>query len=593
MSIDLSYSETESWLPAMGKESFYFLGKYLPEGKSETESFIDLIEEQVNDVNYFTYELGLDDFLDYYLKGACFQELGFMFYDREGYYPEGKILSHLKGQKAKGVILNIPEVLLLPYFSYYSYDKHPYHDLWIEQYDKNDVRKIQKGDILLPNASWYYGLGSELDNPVLDENVISINEIAPVANYNRMLETLAKTKGYPNASYPNSTGWYVGNFASNAYERLFTNLKNVLSFYGNMLGVRAVLWHQGESETKTQLTQVANGVYTGQGTVPSGYSINNYSSRLLDIINETREILPGLGWAISKVSLTAETRISDNKRLYNIINSASNVLISSPATSGYALSSTPVSGSVLTQQTNLQSSNSSFVKWFTQNSDNYAYPTSGTNNRNTNDYVHFSVAGLNSMATDAYNNRTSFLSLTPVLNTPPPNLTLTRVGTQLYTVNVVPSLAGMSYVHKQWNQYDAFNSYSDYNQTLANNTSSFTANACGGFVKDNFGRIHIIPSLFFQVGGARISSSEMTASKVYPNPVNESSVIELFTENGIVTLEFFTENGLILETLTFEDLDSGKNVIKVPIEKLKSQKVVYLHITKSNNEKEAIRLLMD
>lgn len=198
LSLDLSLDDTKNWLPGMGKESFSFLGKYLPEGEKTSRSYVSMIEEQLKDVSFFAYELGFDDFLDYYLKGAYAQDLSFMYFDREGYFPENKILTNLKSQKAKGVILNVPEILLLPYFSYYRYDNHQYHDIWIEQYDKNDVRKLQKGDILLPNdPSWYFGLGSERDNPVQDENVITINEIASVNNYNRMLGQLADHNGFP------------------------------------------------------------------------------------------------------------------------------------------------------------------------------------------------------------------------------------------------------------------------------------------------------------------------------------------------------------------------------------------------------------
>lgn len=198
IALDLSYNQTENWLPLMGKESFSFLSKYLPEGKETDLSYSELVESQIENASFFTYELGFDDFLDYFRKGGLGQDLSFVYYDREGYYPENKILSGLKKKEAKGVVLNIPEVLLLPYFTYYRYDNHRYHDLWIEHYDKNDVRKIDKGDILLPtDVSWYYGLGNERDNPVLDENVISVNEIASVSNYNRMLEQLAKQNGFP------------------------------------------------------------------------------------------------------------------------------------------------------------------------------------------------------------------------------------------------------------------------------------------------------------------------------------------------------------------------------------------------------------
>ncbi|UFH55283.1 sialate O-acetylesterase [Spirosoma sp. KNUC1025] len=73
----------------------------------------------------------------------------------------------------------------------------------------------------------------------------------------------------------------------------YTNLKNVLSYYASVAGVRAILWHQGESEV---------------GDATSG-SIPLYASRLDSLIQKTRQDFGGrnVPWLVARTSFDGNT----------------------------------------------------------------------------------------------------------------------------------------------------------------------------------------------------------------------------------------------------------------------------------------------
>ncbi|CAN5667666.1 hypothetical protein BH09BAC4_BH09BAC4_36250 [soil metagenome] len=69
----------------------------------------------------------------------------------------------------------------------------------------------------------------------------------------------------------------------------YTNLKNVLTYYASMAGVRAILWHQGEAE------------YNFGGT---NTSVPFYADRLTALINKSRQDFGGrnIPWLVARVS---------------------------------------------------------------------------------------------------------------------------------------------------------------------------------------------------------------------------------------------------------------------------------------------------
>ena len=71
----------------------------------------------------------------------------------------------------------------------------------------------------------------------------------------------------------------------------YTNLKNVLQYYGSMAGVRAILWHQGEAE----------------GDVASS-DIPQYADRLKAVITKSRQDFAGrnIPWMVARVSFNGQ-----------------------------------------------------------------------------------------------------------------------------------------------------------------------------------------------------------------------------------------------------------------------------------------------
>ncbi|MDZ7933542.1 MAG: hypothetical protein U5M51_00910 [Emticicia sp.] len=70
-----------------------------------------------------------------------------------------------------------------------------------------------------------------------------------------------------------------------------------LGLYGNILGAKSVLWHQGERDSQ---------ILAGYGNPPSNIITNNYNAYLSELIDYSRSNtgLTGLPWFVSKVSYT-------------------------------------------------------------------------------------------------------------------------------------------------------------------------------------------------------------------------------------------------------------------------------------------------
>ncbi|MET7259356.1 T9SS type A sorting domain-containing protein [Dyadobacter fermentans] len=83
----------------------------------------------------------------------------------------------------------------------------------------------------------------------------------------------------------------------------FGHLRLALNYYIAQLGVRAVLWHQGESDN-----------YLEQ---PGDNTYNRYLSALWDVVNASRNVTgkPNLGWVVARASrftVNGATRVSAN-----------------------------------------------------------------------------------------------------------------------------------------------------------------------------------------------------------------------------------------------------------------------------------------
>jgi Carbohydrate esterase, sialic acid-specific acetylesterase len=80
----------------------------------------------------------------------------------------------------------------------------------------------------------------------------------------------------------------------------YRGLKTALNYYGGMLGARAVIWHQGESDTKLR------------AETPPSPDAANYTGKLQNVIDKTRlHFNANLSWAISRVSrFTANSNVT-------------------------------------------------------------------------------------------------------------------------------------------------------------------------------------------------------------------------------------------------------------------------------------------
>lgn len=109
----------------------------------------------------------------------------------------------------------------------------------------------------------------------------------------------------------------------------YSNLSAVLSYYGINLGVRAVLWMEGETENLLNLDAIANGL-----TPP--VTIDNYLDNLRRLVKRTRKDLGNnkLAWIVARTSYSSQLNCANQNTLppspSPIIVNAQNQAISDP-----------------------------------------------------------------------------------------------------------------------------------------------------------------------------------------------------------------------------------------------------------------------
>ena len=109
----------------------------------------------------------------------------------------------------------------------------------------------------------------------------------------------------------------------------YSNLSNVLSYYGINLGVRAVLWMEGETQSLLNLDAIANGL-----TPP--VTIENYLDNLRRLVKRTRQDLGNnkLAWVVARTSYSSQLNCANPNTLppspSPIIVNAQNQAISDP-----------------------------------------------------------------------------------------------------------------------------------------------------------------------------------------------------------------------------------------------------------------------
>ncbi len=109
----------------------------------------------------------------------------------------------------------------------------------------------------------------------------------------------------------------------------YSNLSSVLSYYGINLGVRAVLWMEGETQNLLNLDAIANGL-----TPP--ITIENYLDNLRRLVKRTRQDLGNnkLAWVVARTSYSSQLNCANPNTLppspSPIIVNAQNQAISDP-----------------------------------------------------------------------------------------------------------------------------------------------------------------------------------------------------------------------------------------------------------------------
>jgi Carbohydrate esterase, sialic acid-specific acetylesterase len=172
----------------------------------------------------------------------------------------------------------------------------------------SSMTKISGGDRIAPkgNSSWCYG--------ILGKKISDANGGMPVAFFNcaaggsSVLNWKESANGqgtlHPytyyvvngqivNKQYCNNSDPYIAD--PQYIGQPYVQLKNTLNWYAQLFGVRAILWHQGESDSD-------NGT-----SISSTKNAATYTSHLNEVISKSRNHagVSNLSWMVANVSLTA------------------------------------------------------------------------------------------------------------------------------------------------------------------------------------------------------------------------------------------------------------------------------------------------
>ncbi|WP_439584334.1 sialate O-acetylesterase [Dyadobacter bucti] len=411
--------------------------------------------------------------------------------------------------------------------------------------------------------------------------------------YNSMQRTRTMfNNNYSNAMVSGNTATQQNPYIFSGYDNRFPyiDLKNAVSFYGNMFGVRSVIWHQGEAETKTLLSVHLSNIF-GAGPIPAGYGLGNYDTKLNAIIADTRTILPNLPWTVSKVSLHAMTRSPGTIVDYNIVNNSGNNLYV-PAGASPAIT-VGVGGMITQEQSNVLATSN--VSWASPSSDAYTFSTDEQFN-NRSDGTHFNENGLKKVKEDINANMSSILSKFPVLPAAPPRMQLSQLGAQHH------KLSTGNYSYYRWGSSSPNGSFDQTDLNLGNNwndTNGFPDSGYFGFTKDANGRIYAVhPTILLPlISGALKGSEPDSHNNAYPNPVVDSDELKIFIKldhPSPVHLQLADEKGAVLDQIDLEELDPGSHEFRFQLGKLeitKRMSFIIYHL-KTNQHDESKKVLL-
>ena len=182
--------------------SYRHLNRY----SNEKKSLPVLVNDKKQKIDFFTFEFGFHDFVQFAQNGAFNLDISFMV-GRE-FIGEKVLLDKLTEAGTKGVIVNVPNYLEFPFFKMHRLEsvqnRLGLEKLYVEHWQKSHVREVDSYDILLPQGSVASLLaggpqGYSLENPLLDEDVLDSEELrfAGVRGYNMLLKVFAEQKQLP------------------------------------------------------------------------------------------------------------------------------------------------------------------------------------------------------------------------------------------------------------------------------------------------------------------------------------------------------------------------------------------------------------
>lgn len=148
---------------------------------------------------------------------------------------------------------------------------------------------------------WCYGrLGDELVRK-LEVPVVFFNAAATATtslNWKESSDGLETKNVYTQAQYCSSVG------------APYSGLEKIINYYGSVFGVRAILWHQGESDNYSNTSE------------------SDYFSNITHVISKTRSELGNIPWVISRASITSKYENDGLGNPNNNIINAQNSLVS-------------------------------------------------------------------------------------------------------------------------------------------------------------------------------------------------------------------------------------------------------------------------
>lgn len=345
---------------------------------------------------------------------------------------------------------------------------------------------------------------------------------APVAFFNAAQGGSTIENWSSSAANQATSNFYIGGqwCGTGHIGQPYKSFRDCLNFYGSTFGIKAVLWHQGESDNETY------------GSSLNKTSQTDYTSRLEAVVNASRnDFNAGLNWLVSDVSFNGN---------------------SSPTTRA--------------DVTNAQAAVRS-AKSLTNGADTDMY---GTAYRNTTDLVHFDNLrsnGIIALGYSWYQKLTANSGAAITANTPP-------------TLSVAAS--GSQFIISASGNYDDYywvdgSSYGPHLNNYYTTGSSITVSKGGTYLCYGRKGNTYTPSQWFNTGCSTCrrrngdwDESEVGVSlSISPNPVQRDAVItfSLPTTNQ-VRLELISQSGQILSSVASGQHAKGTYTYPVSAERL-------------------------